>query len=184
MNPKTEILLAFFKAIGQLDRLRILGLLANRPYTVPELAVAVGIKDTAVFHHIRTLQQANLVTLHTGNNPPVYTFNRATLAGLNDIINGTAVPQSIDKQVLERYVVNGRLSTIPHKPEERQVILQWMTEKFDPDRRYSETEVTDLIAEYFDKPLTLRRILADNRFLWQTGRHYWRPLSTQPRANS
>lgn len=183
MDQKTKLLLAFFKATGQLDRLRILGLLAIRPYSMPELATAVGMKDTAVFHHIRTLQQANLVTMHTSDNQSVYTLNRDTLAGMNDIVDGTAVPQNMDRQILERYVVNGRLITIPHKLEERQVILQWMTEKFDPDHRYSETEVTDLIAGYFDKPLTLRRILADNRFLWQTGRHYWRPLTTQPRAN-
>lgn len=181
MNPITkhqqEALLTFFKATGQSDRLRILGLLAQRPHTVPELAEGLQLKDTAVTHHLRALQTAGLVRQHTVNHLPTFAFNSAGLDDLHNIVDGNVTPENEEERVLRQYVVNGRLRTIPHKPEEQAIILRWMAHKFEPDRRYTETEVTELVQQYFDHPLTLRRILADHRFLRQTGRHYWRPLA-------
>ena len=45
MNEQQQAaLLQFFKAAGQLERIKILGLLAGRPYTVTELAAELGLK--------------------------------------------------------------------------------------------------------------------------------------------
>ncbi len=176
-DHQMEALLTFFKATGQPDRLRILGLLANDARTVPELAEASGMKDTAVTHHLRALQTAGLVIQRTVDHIPTFSFSNTGLDDLQNIVDGNVTPENLEERVLRQYVVNDRLRAIPHKPEERAVILRWMAEKFEPDRRYTETEVTNLVQQYFDKPLTLRRILADHRFLQQTGRHYWRPLA-------
>ncbi len=173
---KREALLSFFKAVGQPDRLRVLGKLANQPATTPELAEALGMKETAVSHHLRALQRAGLVTKRQADATESFYFTQAGLDKLNDIVDGTAVPESLEQRVLREHVINNRLRAIPHKAEERMVILRWMANKFEPERRYTETEVTALVQQYFDKPLTLRRILADNRFLMHTGRQYWRPL--------
>lgn len=176
MDHKTEALMNFFKATGQPDRLRLLGLLANQPQSVPALAQALGIKDTAVSRHLRALQKAGLVIERTVAHTATFHFNRAGLDNLHDIVAGAVVPESLAERVMREYVINDRLKAIPLKPDEREVILRWMADKFEPDRRYTETEVTELVNHYYDKPLTLRRILADNRFLLHTGRHYWRPL--------
>lgn len=176
MDYKTEALMNFFKATGQPDRLRILGLLANQPRSVPALAQALGMKDTAVARHLRALQKAGLVIERPVAHTATFHFNRAGLNDLHDIVEGAIVPESLTERVMREYVINDRLKAIPLKPDERAVILRWMADKFEPDRRYTETEVTELVNHYYDKPLTLRRILADNRFLLHTGRHYWRPL--------
>lgn len=173
---KREALLDFFKAVGQTDRLRILGKLANQPATVPELAGGLGMKETAVSRHLRALQTAGLVERHQVAFTETFSFAQAGLEALNDVVDGATVPESLEERVLREYVINDRLRAIPLKAEERLVILRWMANKFEPGRRYTETEVTELVQQYFDKPLTLRRILADNRFLMHTGRQYWRPL--------
>ncbi|HRQ39657.1 MAG TPA: DUF2087 domain-containing protein [Chloroflexota bacterium] len=172
-----EALLNFFKAVGQADRLRVLGKLAGQPATVPELAAVLAMKETAVTHHLRALQSAGLVTQQTVNHLPTFSFSNTGLDVLQNIVEGNITPEKAEERVLRHYVVDGRLRAIPPRPEERAIILRWMAHKFEPDRRYTETEVTDLVQQYFDHPLTLRRILADHHFLRQTGRHYWRPLA-------
>ncbi|MBX3059974.1 MAG: metalloregulator ArsR/SmtB family transcription factor [Anaerolineae bacterium] len=173
---KREALLDFFKAVGQPDRLRILGKLANKPATVPELAEALSMKETAVSRHLRAMQTAGLVARHQVAFTETFTFIQSGLDTLNEIVDGNMVPESLEERVLREYIVNGRLRAIPLKAEERMIILRWMANKFEPGHRYTETEVTELVQQYYDKPLTLRRILADNRFLIHTGRQYWRPL--------
>lgn len=173
MEPaQKQTLMQFFKATGQPNRLRILGLIANRAYTAPELAAELGMKETAVLHDLRILKQAKLAQEHAAT----YTLDRSGLETLNNIVAGDAHPPSYTEQVLQKYIVNGRLKSIPPNEAERQAILAWITDKFEVNRQYTETEITEIVAAYSNQPLTLRRILADNRFLYQTGRHYWRPI--------
>ncbi len=47
MEPEEfDMLLNFFKVMGNESRLKIVGLLANRDYTVSELASALDLKET------------------------------------------------------------------------------------------------------------------------------------------
>ena len=51
----TETLLAFFKALADESRLRIVGLLAEREYSVQALAQALALKEPTVSHHLAVL---------------------------------------------------------------------------------------------------------------------------------
>jgi hypothetical protein len=133
-------------------------------------------KETAVARHLRALQTAGLVSKHQAAFTETFSFTQSGLDSLHNIVEGNVVPETLEERVMREYILNDRLRAIPLKEEERLVILRWMANKFEPGRRYTETEVTELVQQYFDKPLTLRRILADNRFLMHTGRQYWRPL--------
>lgn len=169
-------IMQFFKAVGQADRLRMLGLLANDALTVPQLANQLGIKETAVSRNIRTLKKAGLVTEKTELQNTFFQLNTIGLAQMQHIVSGTSTPESFADQVKERYIQEDTLRAIPQNEQEREVILIWLTEKFDLQKRYTETEVTEIVAKHYRYPLTLRRLLADNQFLMHTGRHYWRPL--------
>ena len=169
-------LMQFFKAVGQPERLRMLGLMANKGYSVPELAKAMGLKETAVSSGIRLLSRAELIKKRMVSNTVVYQLNSAKLAEMKDIIDGTVTPETLEAQVMKQYIQGETLTTIPQEEEEREIILAWLVQKFDLEKRYTEEEVTDIVANHYRYPLTLRRILADNHFLMQTGRHYWRPL--------
>ena len=177
MEPEQKAaLMQFFKAVGQPERLRMLGLLANNTYTLPDLAQEMGMKETAVSRSLRTLKKAGLLIQSGSANIPTYQLNTTKLNDLQRIIEGEDVPPTLQERVMNKFVQGETLTAIPQREEERQIILQWLAEKFDLQRRYTEEEVTAIVAKHYRYPLTLRRVLADNRFLLHTGRHYWRPL--------
>lgn len=177
MEPEQKAaLMQFFKAVGQPERLRMLGLLANNTYTLPELAQEMGMKETAVSRSLRTLKKAGLIDQQGSANIPTYQLNASRLDELHSIIEGEGSPPTLQQRVVDQYIQGETLTAIPQHEEERQIILQWLADKFDLQRRYTEEEVTAIVAKHYPYPLTLRRVLADNRFLLHTGRHYWRPL--------
>ena len=57
-----QVLLAFFKAMANESRLRIVGLLAERERNVQELAQLLGLKEPTVSHHLAVLKQLGVVT--------------------------------------------------------------------------------------------------------------------------
>src|SRR5438067_11671386 len=54
-------LLTTLKALSDASRLRIVGLLATRPYPVEELSAALGLSAGTVVHHLKRLRAAGLV---------------------------------------------------------------------------------------------------------------------------
>ena len=58
------------KALSDASRLRIVGLLAARPYAVEELAAALELAPGTVVHHLKRLQAAGLATARP-NHPYV-----------------------------------------------------------------------------------------------------------------
>jgi len=59
----TETLLAFFKALADESRLKIIGLLAQREHCVQELAELLALKEPTVSHHLAVLKAQGLVTV-------------------------------------------------------------------------------------------------------------------------
>ena len=58
----SEELVTFFKALADANRLKIVGLLAQKPYSVEELAALLEIKPSTVSHHLAKLAQVGLVS--------------------------------------------------------------------------------------------------------------------------
>ena len=51
----------FFKAFADVNRLRIVGLLAQREATGEELAAVLGLHPATISHHIARLREAGLI---------------------------------------------------------------------------------------------------------------------------
>lgn len=80
-NPdRAQALIQFFKAIGQEDRLKIMGLLAGAPRSVADLAAILNQKESLVARHLRRLQEAGLVTEEAPPFTAVYRLDEAGLA--------------------------------------------------------------------------------------------------------
>src|SRR5579875_1506222 len=62
--PEADVqaLLAFFKAMANESRLRIVGLLSERERSVQELAELLDLKEPTVSHHLAVLKELGLVT--------------------------------------------------------------------------------------------------------------------------
>src|SRR5258708_32501799 len=69
MEPEEfDMLLNFFKVMGNESRLKIVGLLANRDYTVSELASALDLKEPTISQHLTMLKSAGVVDLRPEGN--------------------------------------------------------------------------------------------------------------------
>lgn len=62
MTDQNTELVTFFKALADSSRLKIVGLLAQRPYTVEQLAAMLDLRPSTVSHHLSRLTEAGLVS--------------------------------------------------------------------------------------------------------------------------
>ena len=77
-------------------------------------------------------------------------------------------------RVLRVFVRDGRLTSIPTVHSKRLVVLDWLAQRFEPGRRYSETMVNLIIGQVHPDTAALRRYLVDDDFLSRENGEYWR----------
>jgi DNA-binding transcriptional ArsR family regulator len=81
-NQNTE-LVTFFKALADSSRLKIVGLLAQRPYTVEQLAAMLDLRPSTVSHHLSRLTEAGLVSARAEGYYSVYQLEEKALEEKN-----------------------------------------------------------------------------------------------------
>ena len=184
--PDTELLLAFFKALGDEQRLKITGLLALGDRSLAELAGALRLKEHAVARHVARLLEVGVVA-EVGGESRRYRLDGEALRAMNRALLACApaphlASQAADaweRQVLGNFVDGERLKDVPASRKKRQVILAWLASRFEPDRRYPEREVNEIIKRSHLDSAWLRRELVDNGFLQREAGVYWRVETTE-----
>ncbi len=79
-----------------------------------------------------------------------------------------------EQAVLSRFFRGTRLLEIPSQRSKRLVVLERLALEFEPGRRYSEKEVTGVLALWYPDYAALRRYLVDEGFLDRAAGEYWR----------
>jgi hypothetical protein len=181
----TDELVGFFKALADANRLKIVGLLAQRGYSVEELAALLNLKASTVSHHLSKLAQAGLVTARAEGYYSIYTLDRAVLeATARSLFSNeqiSAASQDVDLDAYNRKVLadfslpDGRISQIPSQRRKLEVILQHVVKSFKPGTRYSEKQVNEILAHFHADTATLRRELVGYGLMQRDkgGREYW-----------
>lgn len=179
---KLEQLLSFFKLLADEKRLQIVGLLARQGYTVEELAVITGLSPATVSHHLARLVEGGLASARAEGHYHIYALNVQVLRDLaqalltRDVLRGTAGDLDLDaydRKVLHDYVVDGRLTQIPTQQKKRDVIVRHLVSYFEPDRRYTEREVNEIIGRFHGDYATLRRELIESHLMARDREVYW-----------
>jgi DNA-binding transcriptional ArsR family regulator len=175
-------LLAFFKAMANESRLKLVGLLAQREHSVQELAQATGLTEPTVSHHLAVLKEIGLVSVraegvvrwHALVPKALSTMNRALLD--KSRVTALAPRQGdSDARVLSSFVdADGKLTQIPANRTKRLVILKWLTREFDEGTRYPEKEVNASIQRHHWDSATLRREIIGHRMMAREKGVYWR----------
>ena len=185
--PEADLatLLAFFKAMANESRLRIVGLLAERERSVQELAALLELKEPTVCHHLAALKALGLVTARPEGVVRWHALRLDTLTELNrgllDPNGGVAVAQEVapatdawEQKVLSSYVdPGGRLSTLPASRRKRLIVLEWLARQFEPGRRYREAEVNGILQRRHWDSATLRRELVGAGLMARQAGIYW-----------
>ncbi len=77
--PNDEQLLTFFKALADANRLKIIGLLSQQPYSVEQLAALLNLRPPTVSHHLKLLSEAGLVSARAESYYNLYQLESGVL---------------------------------------------------------------------------------------------------------
>ena len=182
----SEEAVAFFKALADANRLKIVGLLAQQPYSVEELAALLNLKASTVSHHLSKLAQAGLVSAKTESYYNVYQLDEKALQSKSkDLFSQENLAASVvdvdadayDNKVISDYTrKDGSLKTIPAQRKKLEAILRYVAKAFEPGKRYSEKQVNEKLAKYHEDTASLRRELVGYGLMKREGGggDYWR----------
>ena len=168
-------LLTTLKALSDASRLRIVGLLAARPYAVEELSAALELTPGTVVHHLKRLDAAGLVASRANHPYVEYSLRLERLHAVGRQIgelertteqaatlpgpDGRPLP-AFDARVLRSFIVDDRLVSIPAQEKKKLVVLRYLLERcFTDDRPYPEKEVNQRLALFHPDVASLRRYL-------------------------
>ena len=168
MSNELDDRVHLLKTIADATRLRILGLLADRPHSGRELADALGLSAATVSHHMHRLEGVGIVTATPDATRRVYTLNDGLLSHVRGSSPAAALSgiEDADHQRTVRIFFDGpRLRQIPAKRKARVSVLLELLRRFEAGRDYSEPEVNAILREAHDDYATLRRELIDYRYL-------------------
>lgn len=175
-----------FKALADANRLKIIGLLAQQPYSVEELAALVGLKPPTVSHHLSRLARAGLVAARAEGYYSVYYLNQAALEDTTRRLvsreQAAAAVQGVDMDAYDRKVVDsytrpdGSLKTIPAQRKKLEAVLRYVVKAFEPGVRYSEKQVNEILSRFHADTASLRRELVGAKLMQREGGGgaYWR----------
>ena len=79
-----------------------------------------------------------------------------------------------ERKVLSSFLDGDRIIRLPAKQKKRLVILRWLVERIEPQRRYSETELNAVIRRHHEDVATIRRELFEFGFMKRKRSVYWR----------
>lgn len=182
----SEELVNFFKALADKNRLKIVGLLAEKPYSVEELAALVQLKPQTVVHHLSKLAEAELVTSRGESYYTMYQLNKKILEEKSrsmfspselSTVAANVDANAYDKKVLKDYAKrDGSLKTLPAQRKKLEAILRHVVKAFETGKRYSEKRVNEILAQYHEDTATLRRELVGYGLMKREGGggEYWR----------
>ena len=182
----SEELVAFFKALSDANRLKIIGLLAQQPYSVEELAVLLDLKASTVSHHLSKLSQIGLVSAKADSYYNVYQLDEKVLEAKSRNIfsqeNLAASVADVDADAYDNKVVrdytrkDGSLTTIPAQKKKLEAVLRHIVKVFKVGKRYSEKQVNDILSSYHEDTASLRRELVGCGLMKREGGggEYWK----------
>lgn len=184
----SDEVVTFFKAFADANRLKIVGLLAQQPYSVEELAALLDLKPSTVSHHLAKLAQIGLVSAKTESYYNVYQLDEKALEiksrNLFSQENLAASVADVDADAYDNKVVkdyvrkDGSLKTIPAQRKKLEAVLRYVVKAFEVNKRYSEKKVNEILSGYHEDTASLRRELVGYGLMKREGGggEYWREI--------
>lgn len=179
-------LLAFFKALSDENRLKIVGLLAQQPYTVEKLADALGLSASTTSHHLARLANAGLVTVRVEGHYYFYSLQTENMKKMTQQMlkdeEIAKLSQNVEEDAFARKVMkafvdkDGRITAFPAQEKKFVVLLEYVVKAFEKDVKYSEKQVNEILARFNADTSSLRRGMIEYHLMQResNGSAYWR----------
>lgn len=188
--PNDDQLLTFFKALADANRLKIVGLLSQHPYSVEQLASLLNLRPPTVSHHLKLLSEAGLVSARAESYYNMYQLESGvleqiarTLAAQDKLPSMAAEVdlEAYDRKVLRDILLpDGKLKVIPAQRKKREVALRHILNAFEPEVHYPEKQVNEILARFHDDTATLRREMIAYKMMGRAEGEYWRIVDQKP----
>ncbi|MEO8972197.1 MAG: DUF2087 domain-containing protein [Ktedonobacteraceae bacterium] len=183
LEEENDLLLRFCKLGSDSNRLKLLGLLAIREYSVDELAELLKLKAPVVLRHLASLRELGVVSIRSEDNRRLYRYDGEALQRQSRELLMAHKPTSViddsegeawERKVLRDYFEGERLKDIPADNKKRAVIMKWFASLFKPEVQYKESEVNEIIKRHHSDWAYFRRTLVDTGHMHREHGIYWR----------
>ena len=181
-----DLLMRFFRALANENRLKLLGTLGSKECGVEELATMLNLKAPTISHHLAVLKDLGVVAMRVEGNDHLYRLNSDGLEGMAKRVFATFSSEGVvelgegvefeawERKVLNTFVRGEKIREIPAGYKKRLAVLKWLVDFFDEGRIYAELEVNQIIGEHHPDFSTLRRELIDQKLMQRERGMYWR----------
>jgi hypothetical protein len=177
-------LLDFVKALAHADRLKIVGLLAQKPARMAEITEELSLPTREVFSHLAFLEYVGVV--HKKNDQyeldtdGLETLARRQFEGKRQSFDPEPAPGKKQQKILATFLnADGTIRQVPNsrtQPAKFRVVLEYILAAFEVGTVYTEKEVNGIIRRFNEDVSGLRRDLIDAGMLARErdGSKYWR----------
>jgi hypothetical protein len=177
-STNQEELINFMKSLADAERLKIAGLLGVEALSPTQVAERLGIKPSEAQHHLEQLTEAGLA--HKDGN--LYKLDSQALEKLTRQVLAQSHPPApeyegdeFEVKTLRAYLTpDGTLKAIPTQHKKLMVILNHLVKNFEPEVKYPENQVNQILRRYHEDTAALRRYMVDNGLLCREKGIYWR----------
>ncbi len=173
--------LDYVKAVSHPDRLRVVGVLAQHPATIREVAAQLNMPFREAFGHMGMLEFVGVV--HKAGD--IFSLDTDALEQLSkQQFSGTRepVPLAPDLEPKARRVLESFLKAdvakrqLPAQAAKLKIVMEYVVTAFEPGGNYTEKEVNAILRTFFADTASLRRALVEAGLLARKsdGSRYWR----------
>lgn len=173
MIDSIEKSLQIMKAMSDESRLLILNTLFEKPQYVEEIAKRLDLAASTVSFHLKKLEEVGLITKEKKQYYSEFSIKKeifdSRLIDLVSFQNIEKIAQEkrvlqFNEKILKTFIKNGKIEKLPKQLKKKLIILEWIIEKFEADRTYTEEEVNYIILNHYQDYCGLRRDLVDFRY--------------------
>jgi hypothetical protein len=169
--------IAFFKAIGDATRFRIVSLLANGPLHGQAIAGKLGLTAPTITHHLQKLKEVNLVYQRRDKNTIYYHLNRSVLshhgmallqlAKQKEERDMTSLELEKQKVIQNFFTPEGKLKAIPAQRKKKLIVFEHIIRGLEIGRKYEEKEINEYIKRFHEDYATIRREFIINHYMYR-----------------
>jgi hypothetical protein len=174
-------LIDFVKAMADVDRLRIIGILAMERANQSEITTRLNMPIRDVVNHLAFLEHVGILSLKDS----LYELNTNKLENLarvqlqeekEEYIPAPDLDEKSRKVLASCLNPDGTIKQLPPQMAKLTVVLEYLVQAFTPGVDYTEKEVNTIIRRFHIDVSGLRRDLVDAGLLdrERDGSRYWR----------
>jgi hypothetical protein len=173
-------ILDYFKAMVDVNRLRIAGMLGLTRLTAAQIVDRLNLPLREVVNHLGFLVFLGVVRqdgeFYQLDEAAIEALARRALSGARKTIKEEDLPEDeYDRKVIKDFSLpDGSFKSLPMQQKKFGAIIRHVVNVFEPGTQYTEKQVNELLRKYNEDTASLRRGLVDSGLMQRQAGAYWR----------